>query len=277
MPDLLKKIGNSLIQYGKQNDRIYLMKLAKEDFPWILAYMNDLALKQNFSKIFAKVPESLKLPFIKDGYEQEAIVKGFFGGRENCFFMSKYFSEKRKIALNAAEEDETTRLCVNRSNSAPERKLDKKYCIKQLSKQHIWQITNIYKKVFETYPFEIFDDSYIQKTMGENVDYFGVFDGDKIIAVSSSEMDFENKNCEMTDFAALPECRGNGFSYFLLKEMEKSTRAKGIKTFYTIARSQNAAINMAFAKCGYTFGGKLVNNTNICGKIESMNIWFKSS
>jgi hypothetical protein len=35
-------------------------------------------------------------------------------------------------------------------------------------------------------------------------------------------------------------------------------------------------MNITFAKAGYAYGGRLHNNTNIAGNIESMNVWYKS-
>lgn len=32
-------------------------------------------------------------------------------------------------------------------------------------------------------------------------------------------------------------------------------------------------MNITFSKAGYTYSGCLINNTNIAGRIESMNIW----
>jgi hypothetical protein len=58
--------------------------------------------------------------------------------------------------------------------------------------------------------------------------------------------------------------------------MEKAVAAKCIKTAYTIARAASPGINITFARQGYRYGGRLINNTNISGRIESMNIWYKS-
>lgn len=41
-------------------------------------------------------------------------------------------------------------------------------------------------------------------------------------------------------------------------------RAAEMKTAFTIARA------------GYAWGGTLVNNTNICGGFESMNVWYRA-
>ena len=61
----------------------------------------------------------------------------------------------------------------------------------------------------------------------------------------------------------------------LLLEMEQAMPGLGISTLYTIARACSHGMNITFARCGYTYGGMLVNNTQISGAIESMNVWYK--
>jgi hypothetical protein len=34
-------------------------------------------------------------------------------------------------------------------------------------------------------------------------------------------------------------------------------------------------MNITFARAGYRYAGTLVNNTQICGQLESMNVWYK--
>lgn len=133
----------------------------------------------------------------------------------------------------------------------------------------------VYKKVFQTYPFPIHDTSYLFKTMNNNVDYFCIENDKKIIALSSAEKDENNAYAEMTDFATLPDWRGHGFALILLNKMERSMKKQGITTTFTIARSASPGMNITFAKAGYDYAGRLKNNTNISGKIESMNIWYK--
>jgi hypothetical protein len=33
-------------------------------------------------------------------------------------------------------------------------------------------------------------------------------------------------------------------------------------------------VNITFARAGYLYGETLLNNTNICGSFESMNVWY---
>jgi putative beta-lysine N-acetyltransferase len=137
-------------------------------------------------------------------------------------------------------------------------------------------ISQIYKRVFKTYPFPIHNPAYIEETMNDNVVYFGIRDKGQLIAVSSCEMDMKSQNVEMTDFATLPEYRSQGLASSLLYEMENAMRQRGIMTAYTIARAVSHGMNITFAKHNYTFSGTLINNTDISGEIESMNVWYKA-
>jgi putative beta-lysine N-acetyltransferase len=112
--------------------------------------------------------------------------------------------------------------------------------------------------------------------MKEDTIFYGIYNNDELISVSSSEIDYENYNAEMTDFATLKEFRGNNLSYFLLKKMECDVRKLMIKTVYTIARSLSYGMNITFSKMNYEFGGTLYNNTCISGDIENMNIYYKN-
>ena len=111
--------------------------------------------------------------------------------------------------------------------------------------------------------------------MESDVEYSCIETDGEIVAVSSAEMDKKNLNAEMTDFATLPEWRSKKFAQHLLAFMEREIRKKKIKTAYTIARAVSVGMNITFRKSGYHFAGRLKNNTNIAGSIESMNVWYK--
>jgi hypothetical protein len=58
--------------------------------------------------------------------------------------------------------------------------------------------------------------------------------------------------------------------------MEKHMIDNNIITSYTIARAKSPGMNITFARNGYEYSGTLINNTQISGKIESMNVWLKT-
>ena len=95
------------------------------------------------------------------------------------------------------------------------------------------------------------------------------------MALSSAEMDADARNAEMTDFATLPDYRGRGLATLLLEAMEAAMHDREMATAYTIARAPSFGMNITFARMGYRFAGRLINNTNIAGRFEDMNVWYK--
>ena len=278
MYDQIIKIGNSTVQHGSNNNRVYLMKLNKRDFPNIIADLFSLANKHAYSKIFAKVPRWAAEAFEGEGFYNEAVIPGFYSGTEDVCFMSFYLTDERK---QVSPEDHSIiknniDLALSKQNQSSIGNRPPDVIINVLDKTDAKPLTELYKKVFDCYPFPVFEEEYIQATMEENIVYFGAWVNDRLIAASSAEMDIEGKNAEMTDFATDPEFLGQNLSLFLLYQMEKEMRNRDFKTLYTIARSFSAGMNITFAKSSYNFAGTLINNTYISTKIESMNVWYKN-
>ena len=282
--DTIATIGNSIIQHGKFNDRIYLMKLSKLDFPDIIEELDRMALREGYSKIFAKVPAFAKDKFVSNDYIIEARIPKFYNGRENVYFMGKYFTESRMFDSRIEEIDEvldaTTLYEKEKIYKNAEFNLLYGFDFIICDKSHIYQMADVYKKIFKRYPFPIYHPAYIAKTMDENFIYFSIQKNGDIVAISSSEMDADSQNTEMTDFATLPEYQGNGFALYLLYKMEDEMRKRNIKVTYTISRAISYGVNIIFAKMGYKYGGILYNNTNISTEntnknFESMNVWYK--
>jgi len=277
MYDRIENINNSFIQHGKYNNRIYLMKMDQNDYPEIIKELEKLAFQESYTKIFAKTPEWLAEGFEEERYIQEAEIPGFFKGSEKAVFLSKFLDNKRSNLSEAESEKIETILDLADEKRSPVIAINKnpEYYVCRLQHKDINKLSALYAKVFKSYPFPIFEKDYLKKTMDENIQYYGIYYKNKLIAASSAEMDIEMKNAEMTDFATDPEFAGNSLSLILLRKMEEEMMRKEMKVLYTIARSFSPGMNITFAKQDYEFSGTLINNTNIFGKIESMNVWYK--
>jgi putative beta-lysine N-acetyltransferase len=280
MDDRIETIGNgSLIQHGKYNDRVYLMKLAENDCPEILEIIRGLAMNQHYSKIFAKIPSSAAPYFFSDGYIMEAFIPGFYSGRQDAFFVSKYLNSDRLMDIEQSSLEELGAMLQmnlkSQGKDKPVRKTEKRFKIRPLNSSHVKQITSIYREVFSSYPFPIHNPGYILKTMKENVSYYGAETKGRIVAVASAEIDEPGKNAEMTDFATLSGFRGNNLATRLLRVMENKMKKSGIQTLYTIARLNSPPMNKIFLNLHYIYAGTLIKNTNIAGEIESMNVLYK--
>ena len=273
--DSVIKYGISTLQHGPLNNRIYIMTLAEDDLPGIIGFADDLARSENYTKIFGKVPISSADLFFRAGYIIEASIPSFFQGREDAVFIAKYFDPNRSKAVNAKELAEIWTAARNDTGRGDSAHLPEEFTLRQADVKDADELADLFRRVFPTYPFPIYDPEYIKTSMQENVRYFVITEGNKLAAASSCEVDKESLTAEMTDFAVDPCYRGRGFSRTLLTAMEESMRREGIITVYTIARAASLPMNTVFAGAGYQFDGMLPNNTNISGSIESMNVWHR--
>lgn len=275
--DIVEIFKDSLIQHGSLNRRIYLMKMGDADPDQLIPALKELAEKRKYTKIFAKVPSSKAAYFLDAGYQKEAVVTNFYNGCEDVLFLGCFISPKNKESAQTDKLDNILNMAKLKGVEHTENKpISPEAGIRQCNPDDVNVMSNIYKVVFPTYPFPIDSPEYLLETMRTHVVYFGVEIEGKLVALSSAEMDESSQNVEMTDFATWSTWWGNGFACHLLKRMEEEMKTRGIKTAYTIARAISPGINITFAKTGYAFGGRLVNNTNISGQIESMNVWHKS-
>lgn len=275
MFDVIEKLGHSHIQHGNYNDRIYLMELSEKDFPQIIDRLDDLAREKVYSKIFVKIPSFAREEFLNKDYSEEGTIPRFYRGTDDAYFLGKYFSQERENNYPKEKIENVLQVSRAKAQENGEASLDPGMIYRLCGKEDIPQMVEIYKAVFETYPFPIHHPDYIARTMEHYVAYFGIWDNNRLVALSSSEMDISARTVEMTDFATLPGYRGNGLASFLLDKMEQAMNARGFKTAYTIARAVSYGMNITFAKKNYVYSGTLINNTNISGKLESMNIWYK--
>lgn len=269
-----KKI-KSKISHTTESNRVYLMHLHNDDFPGIIDYLEELTNKFKYTKILAKVPSNLAPSFLNSGYSIEAFIPLFFKGETDVLFMSKYKDAERKIEesilLESFQQIFETTPSVNNKNK------DTNYTIRELGVGDIDNMIKVFKKVFATYPFPIFESSFLKKSMHQKATrYFGAFYQENLIAISSSECDYIEKNAEMTDFAILSEHRKKGLSIALLSFMEEELTKNSFTTFYTISRLKSLSMNKTFYNKNYKYTGTLIKNTQISGNIESMNVWYKN-
>ena len=276
MYDKIEKLScGSFIQHGPYNDRIYLFNATDKDLYTLPARLIDMAVEKGYGKIFAKLDEMKSLPFLSEGFIVEARIPAMYARDREGVFLAYYLDKARKVEPKSRLYEKNLKLAMDKQNKKHRVLPMKRFNIRACSGQDIPAMKNVYQKVFKTYPFPIHEASYLEQTMLDNVDYYCIEKDGKIVALSSAEKDMDDNYAEMTDFATLPEWRGNRFALYLLDKMEIAMENQGIKTAFTIARSASPGMNITFAKAGYSYGGRLKNNTNISGQIESMNIWYK--
>jgi len=266
----------SLIQHGSYNDRLYLMKMSRDAPNNLPQRLISKAEKNGYSKIFGKIASKRIAPFVENGFTVEALIPDLYNGLEMGLLVAYYLDDERSDETDLDKYESIKEMALDKREEEDDvLPLKNRFSVRRCNKSDVSEMVEIYKKVFASYPFPIHDPDYLIDSMENDVDYFAVEEDGKIIALSSAEMDKKSANVEMTDFATLPDCRGNNLSLHLLDAMEREVKKEGIRTAYTIARAASPGMNITFSRSGYKFGGRLKNNTNISGNIESMNVWYK--
>lgn len=275
MSDQFEIFGDSLIQHGKHSDRVYLMKLSGKDLPELIPHLDNLALENGYTKIFAKVPATIEERFRKQGFRREAHVPDFYSGDQDVCFLGKYFVSERVREPRPKLVKEVLEAANGKQGSDASIVLPDSCSCRRLQPEDTEAMAEVYREVFASYPFPIHDPAYLAQTMASHIIYLGIFEGDRLVAIASAEMDRDGCNAEMTDFATLPDQRGRGLAGYLLERLEEVAAEEGILTAYTIARAYSFGMNITFARAGYRFAGTLTRNTQISGELESMNVWYK--
>ncbi|MFA7694703.1 MAG: putative beta-lysine N-acetyltransferase [Methanoregula sp.] len=275
IPDAIEKIGESRVQHGHFNNRAYVMRLDPSDIPDIIPRLGALVEKNGYTKIVIRVPEHAGEIFCSAGYVTEAEVPGFYAGGETALFMGKFLVPGRLLVHSAELIDDVLTKAREHVPTVYLPHLPRDCSLVQATPDDAEMIATLYRETFESYPFPVFDPAFIRQTMKENVRYFCIRHDSDLVAVASCDINDRAKNAEMTDFATYLSYRGQGLAGCLLHAMEEYLKTKGMQLSYTIARATSYPMNVTFARAGYQYGGTLKNNTNICGTLESMNVWYK--
>lgn len=272
--------GGHVIQHGPANDRVYLMKMAGGADAALPGALIALGRRHGYGKIFAKVPAAAAGDFRQAGYESEATVPGYYGGSGQADLLCYYLQPARRQEREAEQLDAVLRQAEAVSVSVAgigfrRRQAVAGVTVRSCAPADAEAMAALYRAVFASYPFPVDDPGYLRQTLRDHVHYVGAERGGRLIALASAECDMAAGSAEMTDFATMPECRGLGLGGLLLEASEQAMQAAGIRTAYTIARAVSVPINVLFSRAGYRYTGRLRNNTQISGCLESMNVWYK--
>ncbi|SHH32387.1 putative beta-lysine N-acetyltransferase [Ferrimonas marina] len=266
-----QRLGATL-QHGPNNDRVYLMSLGSSDPQQVLYEAHHLVDQHGYGKVFAKVRDTQSELFLSQGYRIEARIPNFYRDAD-ALFLAFYADNDRAQATEGAHLDQV--LTAATSGLSLVNKVEPDLDICRMAPSDVDAMAQLYAQVFPSYPFPITHPQFLLETMADNVAYFGGVREGKLVALASAEQCFETKTVEMTDFATAPSARGQGWAQRLLAHMEQDMEAAGHHMAYTIARAGSTGMNRTFAQRQYSMAGRLINNTQIGGQIESMNVWYK--
>ncbi len=205
----------------------------------------------------------------------EGILKYYFHG-DNAYVLSKFSSVKRVTSPHLIEESDLIEGLMRGQRGYEPPPLPDGYEMVIAREEHIPGLVNLYRRVFKTYPSPLTHPDYILQTMKRHILYRAILNtkGD-VVSAASAEIDDKHSNAELTDCATKHSERGKALMYHLLRTLEDDLRGRGIMTGYTLARARSGGMNRVFYRLGYEYSGRLVNNCDIYGQFEDMNIWVR--
>jgi len=205
----------------------------------------------------------------------EGRIHGYFKG-QNAFCVSYFLSSQRKISSNLHIEELLVEQCLELKDAFIYESNKSEYCIRDAEEKDIKEMVKLFSVVFSAYPSPVYNEEYLMETMNGNVLYKVADHNGKIVGIASADMDKDNLNAEITDCATYPDYRGKGILSNIIYSLELDLKKKGFITLYSLCRAINPGINIVLSKHNYKFTGRLINNCNICGAFEDMNIWIKN-
>ncbi|HAG11779.1 MAG TPA: putative beta-lysine N-acetyltransferase [Desulfotomaculum sp.] len=234
------------------------------------------ASASGLDKIWTKSDARWKQALLNAGMKLEASIQGYFKGNRTAFIFALYLSRRRQVPSNNRSRELVDKLLSSSKPGMVKRKLPPGVSLKWGQAQHCQALARLYRRVFTTYPFPVYDHCYIKSILNNGRAYYlTAWYQEELIAASSAEVNYIQRNAEMTDFATMPEWTGQGLAGILLSQMESRLNKEGFRCLYTIARSSSIGMNSVFAKAGYRYDGVLINNCNIGEDFEDMNVWSK--
>lgn len=241
----------------------------------MLQALTEKAGAQNLDKLWLKSPPTWEKNFLQAGMQLEASIPGYYLGKEPALVFAKFLRAERQTPANSRGAGLIEKLTSCPVTGTGKKLPPARITFKWAQQKHCADLARLFSRVFSTYPFPVYDPDYIKHTMDNGTCYITAWHNGELAAASSAETNKPQKNAEMTDFATLPAWRGRGLANHLLSRMESRLFNEGYKCLYTLARSSSIGMNKVFAASGYSFNGVLINNCNISGDFEDMNVWSK--
>ncbi len=217
------------------------------------------------------------MDWITRGFLGEGFIRGFFPDGIDARIWARYADDGRDEAPRDGEHDRiAAHACTKEPRTpAPPDDLD----CRPAREDDAAEVSALLRATFPEYPTPL-DEATIATAIREETSRFRLLvDADGgLAAVASAEIDHKRGSAEMTDCATRPDRRGGGLMSYLLWRLELDVaELDGIRDLYTLARADEPGMNCAFAKLGYDYTGRLVNNCRMPNGWESMNIWCRRS
>jgi len=258
------------------NRRLKVLDYQASDYRPMVEKLEFLAAANRFDKIWVQARKSDWDTFLQFGFVLEGLLKHADRGR-TAYMVSKFRSQRRLRSPGLLQETELIEKITKRERRSRPPAPPEGYTLDFAREGDVEGMLSLYRRVFETYPAPLTYREYLLSVLHRDA-IFRVIRCPKgeVVAAASAELDDRRLSSELTDCATHPDQRGKGLMSVLLHALEEDLRRKGYRCAYTLARAPSFGMNAAFHALGYEYNGRMINNCDIYGDFENMNLWVKN-
>ncbi|KAB3530709.1 putative beta-lysine N-acetyltransferase [Alkaliphilus serpentinus] len=204
----------------------------------------------------------------------EGKIDGYFDG-EDAFIYSQFLDPTREVCKHKQQQEKIISSAIKKGSIDEIPQLQEEFDLRAARHRDVIEMADVFRQVFKTYPTPMHEPKYIKKVMDDNTIFTLVTYEDKIVSIASADINSKYNNAEITDCATLPEFRGNGLLTHIIANLEERLIEREVPNLFSLTRAQSIGMNHVIAKHGYDYRGTLVQNCDISGSFEDMNIWVK--
>lgn len=212
--------------------------------------------------------------FLDAGYHREGAVKGFFSGKDAVILSKFLYSMRGKSTslyknkvLEIVEEDEKAVGNIDFNQD--------EFQLVLLQPDQVDELCELYRKVFDFYPTDIFNPVYVKELMHNHTIFVVALKEGNIVSAASAMIDYGYLSAEITDCVTDPEYRGRNILAHIILKLEGILHSQQIHSLFSLTRANSVGMNLNIKRLGYRYDGTLVNNCKIFSGYEDMNVWSK--
>lgn len=260
------------------NQRLRVLEYRADDVTGMVMALRALADANGFDKILVMASHDDWQAFLRFGYVLEAVLEYFHAGVD-AFVVSKFRSQERLSSPNLMEEILLIERIVGERPVGHVRAPPPGFRVRLAEQGDIPALLRLYRRIFESYPSPLGHASYLEQVFQRDSIFAvcvdeGVGPGE-VVAAASAELTPGKRAAELTDCATMPPARGKGLMSRILMRLEDELCRREYICAYTMARARSYGMNSVFHQLGYEYTGRLINNCDIYGAYEDMNIWVR--
>lgn len=266
---------NYSFEIDNDNQRLIITSYSIAKPSHLLQDWITLTRSYNLSKIWLWCYTSDVEKFLKCGFQREGMLEQ--NEPHKCTVSLAYFVKPERGKSQYLAEENFLLAKVTATKGTVNLDLPSSLSLKLLEPEDCKQISSLLGRVFSTYPTPVTEPSYLQKLMHDGCLFAGIYQEHELISMAAAYPDVKTCRCEITDCATLSSFRGLSLVEKIISFLEQQVQVKNDYTLFSLARARSFGMNRVFHKLKYSYQGRLINNCNIAGGYEDMNLWVKKN